>query len=104
MPLHRLNSLVIGVPNVGETAAYYSDFGLTQDDTGWFTTRDAGQQLKIEHAPTRRLLELSMGVDDPDDLDRIARRRADLDIPTRRAGAAGVCHEPRARVRGGGRF
>ncbi|MEU5403331.1 VOC family protein [Streptomyces sp. NPDC005963] len=99
MPLHRLNSLVIGVPNVGETAAYYSDFGLTQDDTGWFTTRDAGQQLKIEHAPTRRLLELSMGVDDPDDLDRIVSRLAKLDIPSWREGTAVVTHEPVAGFR-----
>lgn len=99
MPLHRLNSLVIGVPNVGETSAYYSDFGLTQDDAGWFTTRDAGRQLKIVHAPTRRLIELSMGVDDSDDLDRIAGRLAKLDIPSWREGTSLVAHEPVAGFR-----
>ena len=28
MALHRLTSITMGVPNVGETAAYYADFGL----------------------------------------------------------------------------
>ncbi|MEU0685797.1 VOC family protein [Streptomyces uncialis] len=99
MPLHRLNSLVIGVPDVAGTAAYYADFGLARDDAGWFTTRDAGRQLKIVHAPTRRLVEVSMGADDPDDLDRIAGRLARLDISSWREGAALVTREPVAGFR-----
>jgi len=52
MALHRLTSITMGVPNVADTAAYYAEFGLSPDGDGWFTTRDAGRQLRIVHAPT----------------------------------------------------
>ncbi|MGW8634903.1 VOC family protein [Streptomyces sp. NPDC055793] len=74
MALHRLTSITMGVPNVAETAAYYTDFGLTPDGEGWFTTRDAGRQLRIVHAPARRLVEVRVGVDTPDDLAAAAHR------------------------------
>jgi catechol 2,3-dioxygenase-like lactoylglutathione lyase family enzyme len=99
MPLHRLNSLVIGVPNVTETVAYYRDFGLAQDDGGWFATRDGGRQLKIVPAPTRRLVEINIGVDDADDLDRITGRLAALDLRVKREEAAIVTEEPVAGFR-----
>lgn len=72
MALHRLTSITMGVPNVEETAAYYDEFGLAPDGDGWFTTRDAGRQLRIVRAPTRRLIDLHVGVDDADDLARAA--------------------------------
>jgi catechol 2,3-dioxygenase-like lactoylglutathione lyase family enzyme len=72
MALHRLVSVAMGVPNVAETAAYYEEFGLALGDDGWFSTTDGGRQLRIIHAPTRRLLEMRVGVDDPDDLARAA--------------------------------
>lgn len=72
MALHRLTSVTIGVPNVEETIAYYSEFGLTPQADGWFTTRDAGRQLRIVHAPLRRLVELHVGADDLDDIGRVA--------------------------------
>uniref|UniRef100_UPI0026B10E26 hypothetical protein n=1 Tax=Streptomyces triticirhizae TaxID=2483353 RepID=UPI0026B10E26 len=56
----------MGVPQVAETAAYYTDFGLTPEDDGWFATQDGGRQLRIVHAPTRRLVEVRVGVDSPD--------------------------------------
>jgi len=68
MSLHSLLSVTIGVPNVPETAAYYTDFGLTPGEDGWFSTADAGRQLRLRHAPIRRLLELKVGADDADDL------------------------------------
>lgn len=74
MALHRLTSIIMGVPNVAETADYYTDFGLTPDDDGWFTTRDGGRQLRIVHAQTRRLVEVRIGVDTPDDLAEAAYR------------------------------
>lgn len=74
MALHRLASITMGVPNVAETAAYYTDFGLTLAPDGWFTSRDAGRQLRIVHAPTRRLIEVRIGVDTPDDLAATASR------------------------------
>jgi hypothetical protein len=73
MSLHGLMSVTIGVPNVGETAAYYTDFGLVPDSGGWFSTADAGRQLRIVPAPTRRLVEMRVGVDDQDDLARAPR-------------------------------
>ncbi|MET8832123.1 VOC family protein [Streptomyces sp. NPDC004610] len=99
MPLHRLNSLVIGVPDVAATTAYYSDFGLTRHTDGWFSTRDAGRQLKIVSAPTRRLIEVSIGVDDSDDLDRIARRLTRLGLAAHRAGGTLTTEEPIAGFR-----
>ncbi|MYX30234.1 dioxygenase [Streptomyces sp. SID8381] len=80
MALHRLISITMGVPNVGETAAYYTDFGLSPDGDGWFTTRDAGRQLRIVHAPARRLVEVRVGVDTPDDLAAAASRLKRLGI------------------------
>jgi hypothetical protein len=66
MSLHSLLSVTIGVPNVEETAAYYAEFGLTPGADGWFSTVDAGRQLRILPAPTRRLLALRVGADDAD--------------------------------------
>ncbi|MEW2349784.1 MULTISPECIES: VOC family protein [unclassified Streptomyces] len=91
MALHRLISLTMGVPNVSETAAYYTDFGLTPDGDGWFTTQDAGRQLRIVHAPTRRLVDIRIGADSPDDLASAASRLARLDVPA--AGAGGGAYE-----------
>src|SRR5207237_349508 len=72
MALHRLTSVTIGVPNVDETAAYYTEFGLTPRHDGWFSTRDGGRQLRIVHSPMRRLVELHVGADDADDINRVA--------------------------------
>jgi catechol 2,3-dioxygenase-like lactoylglutathione lyase family enzyme len=68
MSLHGLLSVTIGVPNVGQTAAYYADFGLGQEPGGWFTTTDGGRQLQLVHSPVRRLVDLRIGVDHQDDL------------------------------------
>ncbi|MGW4486446.1 VOC family protein [Amycolatopsis sp. NPDC004368] len=83
MPLHRLTSITLGVPNVAETAGYYEDFGLTrvgEKAENRFATVDGGEQLKITHSRLRRLVELGVGVDDPDDLDRIEANLAKLDV------------------------
>lgn len=78
MTLHRLASVTIGVPNVAETAAYYTEFGLTPGADGWFSTTDGGEQLRIVAAPTRRLLEAVVGTDHRDDVARISRDLAAL--------------------------
>jgi catechol 2,3-dioxygenase-like lactoylglutathione lyase family enzyme len=84
MALHRLSSVTMGVPNVAETAAYYDEFGLAPAGDGWFSTRDGGRQLRIVFAPTRRLVELRVGVDDADDLARAADNLTRLGIEVRR--------------------
>ena len=84
MSLHRLTSVTMGVPNPTETAAYYEEFGLRPDGEGWFTTRDAGRQLRIVSAPTRRLVDIHIGVDDGDDLGRAASNLHGLGIEVER--------------------
>jgi catechol 2,3-dioxygenase-like lactoylglutathione lyase family enzyme len=74
MALHRLTSVCIGVPNVTETASYYEDFGLTRLEDNRFATVDGGEQLRLVASPRRRLVELGIGVADPDDLDSAAAR------------------------------
>ena len=81
MSLHGLMSVTIGVPNPGETGAYYGDFGLTPEGDGWYSTADAGRQLRIVPAPARRLVEMRVGADDPDDLARGAAGRERLGVP-----------------------
>ncbi|WP_328352141.1 VOC family protein [Streptomyces sp. NBC_00457] len=74
MALHRLTSITMGVPRVDEVATYYEEFGLIPEAVSegerWFATRDGGRQLHIVHAPTRRLVDVHVGVDDEDDLGR----------------------------------
>ncbi len=84
MGLHRLTSITLGVPNVEQTAGYYESFGLTPLGDGRFATQDGGEQLKIVHSPLRRLVELGVGVDDPDDLDRLTSSLAKLDVTGKR--------------------
>ena len=81
MGLHRLTSITLGVPDVGATAAFFDDFGLTPsvaDPAGpgptRLATRDGGDQLELVEAPTRRLLRLGVGAASTDDLARIAVR------------------------------
>jgi catechol 2,3-dioxygenase-like lactoylglutathione lyase family enzyme len=81
--LHRLASITIGVPNVEATSLYYAEFGLTRDG-GCFSTVDGGEQLRIVERPSRRLIELCIGADDPDDLDRVTDGLARLGVTSQR--------------------
>ena len=94
MSLHGLRSVTIGVPNVNETAAYYADFGLVPETGGWFSTTDAGRQLRIVPAATRRLVEMRVGVDDQDDLARAAASLERLGVPAGRSGMSLETAEP----------
>jgi catechol 2,3-dioxygenase-like lactoylglutathione lyase family enzyme len=99
MALHRLSSVTIGVPNVPETAAYYCEFGLTPDSGGWFQTGDAGRQLRLVHSPIRRLVELCVGVDDRDDIARIAAALTSLDFGASTSPLSVTAVEPATGVR-----
>lgn len=83
MALHRLASITIGVPDAEAVAAYYTEFGLTPA-AGSFATVDGGEQLHIVERPTRRLVEMCIGADDPDDLGRVAGAVAALGVATER--------------------
>jgi len=80
MALHGLAAITIGVPDVAATIAYYTEFGLTPEDDGWLSTVDVGRQLRVVPAPTRRLVEVAVRADDPDDLGVVASRLSGLDI------------------------
>lgn len=89
MALHRLTQIVMGVPNVDQTASYYEDFGLTPTSDGpgqgrGFNTVDGGEQLRIVHTKQRQLVQLGVGADDPDDLGRIASSLDKLEITYQR--------------------
>lgn len=99
MSLHRLTSITIGVPEVDKTIAYYDEFGLTSHGDGSFSTVDGGQQLRITHAPMRRLLDIGIGVDHTDDLDRISSQLAKLDLLAKREGDSVTTEEPIAGFR-----
>jgi catechol 2,3-dioxygenase-like lactoylglutathione lyase family enzyme len=96
--LHRLASITIGVPNVEATCRYYSEFGLARAGAR-FSTRDGGEQLHIVESPTRRLLEMGIGADDPDDLNRAADRLAGLGVTVHRDPAMLSAFEAHSGVR-----
>lgn len=105
MGLHRLASVVIGVPNVVETAQYYGDFGLTRTGEYTFSTVDCGEQLRLVDASFRRLVEVRVAADDADDIARVAHRLAALGVHTHTDALAGtdassvVAEEPVTGVR-----
>lgn len=99
MALHRLASVTMGVPNVAETEKYYEDFGLTPLGEGRFATTDGGEQLRVVHASTRRLVELSVGADHQDDLARIARSLDLLGLPVQQTYDSISTVEPVAQIR-----
>lgn len=88
MALHRLLSVTLGIPDVAAAAAFYRDFGLVETGPGTFASAAGGDELRLEAAPIRRLVELAVGADDADDLDRVAANLSALDAPVTRAGAA----------------
>src|SRR5438105_15404506 len=84
MSLHGLTSVTIGVPNVEETAEYYRDFGLTPKGDGTFETEDGGEQLRLVPSDRRRLVQMNIGADDNDDLDRIASQLRGIEVDVER--------------------
>jgi catechol 2,3-dioxygenase-like lactoylglutathione lyase family enzyme len=99
MPLHRLSSVTIGVPNLVETSRYYSEFGLTALGDGRFATQDGGDQLHLVDSRRRRLVEVSIGADDFDDLDRISRRLQGIGVAAQREQDSVIAEEPVSGVR-----
>ena len=81
MALHRIIDVTLGVPSadIDATAEYYMEFGLSPvasssetDAHRWFASVDGGRQFALVPAAERRLVSLGIGVDDEDDLRRIA--------------------------------
>jgi catechol 2,3-dioxygenase-like lactoylglutathione lyase family enzyme len=82
MSLHQLRSVTVGVPDVDSVAEYYSEFGLRRDEDRILATAEGGRQLHIERAPSRRLVEVVVGVDDEGDLQRASAALAAAGDPT----------------------
>jgi catechol 2,3-dioxygenase-like lactoylglutathione lyase family enzyme len=99
MPLHRLRSIAIGIPEPDAVCGFYRDFGLLEARPGCFETLDGGEQLRVERAPRRNLLALSVGVDDADDLARAAAGLARLGVAVERSERALRASEPATGVR-----
>jgi catechol 2,3-dioxygenase-like lactoylglutathione lyase family enzyme len=102
--LHGLRNLTIGVPDVAATAAYYRDFGLMPVAAGAgpdarFATVDGGEQLRLVPSPFRRVEELRLGADDPDDLERIASQLRALDVAYTRENGTLAATDAGTRVR-----
>jgi hypothetical protein len=103
MPLHRLTQIVMGVPNVEQTAGYYAEFGLLPTTGGesnerTFATVDGGEQLRIVPSGRRRLVRLGIGADDPDDLDRVAAALAAIDVAAERTDISITAVDPGTEV------
>jgi catechol 2,3-dioxygenase-like lactoylglutathione lyase family enzyme len=99
MPLHRLSSITIGVPDVTGVSSYYADFGLEQISPGRFATQDGGEQLRVEHASSRKLLGIDFGVDSDDDLEKVARSLTRFGVPVERSPGSVTAVEPVTGVR-----
>jgi catechol 2,3-dioxygenase-like lactoylglutathione lyase family enzyme len=99
MSLHRINSVTIGVPDVEKTSEFYRDFGMTEATPGLFATADGGEQLRLVHSPLRRLLELSVGADNPDDVDRVASQVSALNVAVQRTEDGLMTTDPGTGVR-----
>jgi catechol-2,3-dioxygenase len=103
MTLHRLTRITLGVPDVASTAGYYTEFGLMPNATSTgagasFSTQDGGEQLVIAQSPRRRLLNIGVGVDDPDDLDRVAASLTRLGLGVERTATAVAALDPGTQV------
>lgn len=98
MALHRLTAITVGVPDVAATAAFYRDFGLEEIAPGRFATAHGGEQLRLVASPRRRLVELGIGADDPDDLTRIGASLGALGIESVRSARGLETHDPAAGV------
>jgi catechol 2,3-dioxygenase-like lactoylglutathione lyase family enzyme len=94
MTLHRLNQVIIGVPDVARTSEFYRDFNLSESAPGVFSTADGGEQLRLVHSPVRRLLGLEIGADDPDDLQRVARQIQGIGVPSEEDGRSVTATDP----------
>jgi catechol 2,3-dioxygenase-like lactoylglutathione lyase family enzyme len=101
MALLGLASVTIGVPDVGSTTAYYTEFGLTPQADGWLSTTAGGKQLRLVPRARRQLVELVVRAESRDDIAAIAAAlsrqggRVDLDP----SGDALVAVEPVAGIR-----
>lgn len=83
MPLHRLTTITLGVPDLEAAREFYRDFGLREVTPGRFASAAGGEQLCLESSERRCLLQLGLGVDTHAELEEIASRLDELDAEAR---------------------
>lgn len=95
-----MTSITLGVPDVTLTGRFYLAFGLTETSPAGYATRHGGEQLRLQQAPYRQLLRLGVGVDDPDDIERVRASlvRHDASLRVQHAADRLCVVEPRTRV------
>ena len=91
MSLHNLNSLTVeGAQDVEAARGYYEDWGSPAKPTAGCRRPTAAGEFRLVPAARRQLLQMEIGVDDPDDMGRITgqlvRRRRRCFPPVRRLG------------------
>jgi catechol 2,3-dioxygenase-like lactoylglutathione lyase family enzyme len=113
MSLHRVDSLVLGVPDVLATSAFYEDFGLEltgerpagRADRATLATHEGGDQLVLVPSRQRRLVEATFAADDADDVQRTSSQiqalgtAADVDVDARGTASSCTAVEPATGVR-----
>ncbi|MEU6147475.1 VOC family protein [Streptomyces sp. NPDC047081] len=72
MSLHSLRHITLGIPDPAPVEEFYTEFGLRPLGQGRFASRDGGEQLRLVSRPTRRLVAMTIGADDQDDLGQVA--------------------------------
>lgn len=90
MPLHRVDSLTLGVPDVVAASRFYQDFGLSlsggppseNGSSVTLATREGGDQLILAPSRQRRLLQATFAADDPDDIHRIVTQLTAIGVPS----------------------
>lgn len=80
MAIHNVQRVVLGVPNLEQTAGFYRDFGLEQTRGYVFSTVDGGEQLELVHSPKRRLVRATFGAESPEDLEQIASSLREINV------------------------
>lgn len=84
MPLHRLDSILLGVPDLASAEAFYTDFGLIPHGEHRFASTEGGVQLTLRHSERRRLIAATFAADDSDDLHRAHHNLSAMGISVRR--------------------
>ncbi len=70
MSLHGMMAITLGVPDVEAVAPFYREFGLGGDGDAFCSTA-GGEQLTLVQRPWRQLVDVTLGADSLDDLERI---------------------------------
>lgn len=99
MSLHRLLGFHTSVPDPGALAAFYAELGLPGDASRGFTGTDGGAAVTVGEGPARRLDSVTVGCDDPADLEATARRLREQGLEVRHGDDVVSVVDPASRVR-----